>query len=66
MVGLWLEHRTLNRENPSSYPLAAVSKLWQYHSPHVATVHSPVNECMATDSGGYVNEQSSRSNSRYG
>ena len=32
----------LSRENPGSNPLAAVSKLWQFHSSHFATVHSAV------------------------
>ena len=32
----------LNRENPGSNPLAAVSKLWQFRSSHVATVQSAV------------------------
>ena len=34
------ECRTLNRENPVSNTLAAVSKLWQFRSSHFATVHS--------------------------
>ena len=41
-VAQWLEHRTLNRENPGSNPLAAVSKFWQFRSTHFATVHSSV------------------------
>ena len=32
----------LNRDNPGSNPLAAVSKLWQFRSSHVATFHSAV------------------------
>ena len=39
-VALGLRRRTLNRENPGSNHLAAVSKRWQFHSPHVATVHT--------------------------
>ena len=34
--------RTLNRKNPGSNPLAAVSKLREFHSLHVASVHSVV------------------------
>ena len=34
--------QALNRENPGSNPLAAVSKLWQFHSSHVDTVHLAV------------------------
>ena len=41
-VALWLELRALNRENPGLNPLAAVLKLWQFLSSHVATVHSAV------------------------
>ena len=36
------EGRTLNRENPGSNSLAAVSKLWQVRSPDVTTVQSAV------------------------
>ena len=32
----------LNRENPGSNPLPAVSKLSQFRSSHVATIHSAV------------------------
>ena len=38
----WSERRSLSRENPGSNPLAAVSKLWQFRSSHVATIHSAV------------------------
>ena len=55
-MALWLEHRTLTRENPASNPLAVVSKFGQFCSPHVAS------EYLAIDSGGYVNDQSSCSN----
>ena len=41
-VGLWLEHRTLNQESPGSNLLTAVSKLGQFRSLHVASVHSAV------------------------
>ena len=57
-----LDRRTLNRENPCSNYFVAVSKLWQIRPPHVATVHSAVNEYLATDSAGYMTEKSSRSN----
>ena len=43
-----LECRPPNRENPGSNRLAAVSKLWQFRSPHVATVHSSVDEYLAS------------------
>ena len=36
-------------------PLSAISKLWQFCSSHVATVHY-INEYLATDRGGYFNE----------
>ena len=51
-----VEHKALNRENPGLTPIAVVSKLWQFYSPHIATVHSAVNEYLATGSGGYANE----------
>ena len=38
-----LERWTVNRENPGSNHLAVVSKLWQFCSPHVASVHSAVS-----------------------
>ena len=38
----WLERGTFNRENPGLNPLAPVSKLWQFRSPHIATIHSAV------------------------
>ena len=41
-VAQWLESRALNRENPGSNPLAAVSNLRQLRPSHVATVHSAV------------------------
>ncbi|KAI0215026.1 hypothetical protein LSAT2_032958 [Lamellibrachia satsuma] len=41
-VALWLGHRTLNRENPGSNNLAV--KLWQFRSPHFATVHNCIND----------------------
>ena len=44
VAALWLEHRTLNQENPGSDPLAAVSKLWQFHSFHVAPGYSALDE----------------------
>ena len=50
-----LEHRTINRENPGSNPLAAISKLGQFHSLNVASLHC-INEYPAIDSGGCVNE----------
>ena len=37
-----LESRALNRENPGSNRLAAVSNLCQFRSSHVATVHLAV------------------------
>ena len=50
------ERRTLSTENPSSNHFASVSKRWQFRSPHVAAIHSAVNEYLATDRSGYVNE----------
>ena len=44
----------VNRENPGSNNLAV--KLWQFRSPHFATVHNCINEYVAIDKGGYVNE----------
>ena len=41
-VALWLEHRTLDQDNPGSNPLAAVSKLGQLYTPHVASAHPAV------------------------
>ena len=41
-VARWLEYQTLDRENPGSNPLAAVSKLGQFRSPHFASVHAAV------------------------
>ena len=37
-----LDRRALNRENPGSNPPAAVWKVWQFRSSHVATDHSAV------------------------
>ena len=39
-VAQQLEHQSLNRENPGSNPLATVSKLGQFRSPHIATFHT--------------------------
>ena len=55
-VTLWLKHRTLYRENPGSNPFAAVSEIWQFRSLHFVTVQTAVNDYLATESGGYVNE----------
>ena len=38
----WLEHWTLKCENPDLNPLAAVSKLSQFCSLHIALVHSAI------------------------
>ena len=51
-----LKHWAFNRENPVSNTLGVVSKLGQFRSLHVASVHSAINECLAIDSGGYLNE----------
>ena len=51
---LWLEHRTLNRENPGSDPLAVVSKRGQFRSLQIASVRSAINEYLAIDTYGYV------------
>ena len=42
MVTQWLEHRTLNREDQCLNSLAAISKLGQFCSLHVASVASAV------------------------
>ena len=41
-AALWLEHRTLNRENASSNPLIVVMQLGQFLLLHFASVHSAV------------------------
>ena len=46
-MALWLDHRTLNRENQVSNHLAAVSKLGQFRLLNVASVRSAVNEYLA-------------------
>ena len=58
MAALWLEHRTLSRDNPRSNLLAAVSK--NFVSIHVSSVHSPVR--MTIDNSGYMKEKASLSN----
>ena len=37
-----LERWALDQENLGSNYLAAISKLWQFRSPHIVTVHSAV------------------------
>ena len=37
-----LERRALNQENLGSNPLAAILKLWQFCSSHIATVDSAI------------------------
>ena len=43
-VVLCLEHRTLTRDNPGSNPLAAVTKLGQFRSLHIASSLTCINE----------------------
>ena len=35
----WLEHQTLNRENPGSNPLTAIFEFGQFFSLHIVTDH---------------------------
>ena len=49
-------HQNLNRENLGLNPLVTISKLGQFFSLHVASVHSAVNKYLSIDSGGYVNK----------
>ena len=49
-----LECRTLNRENPGSNPLAAVSKL-AICSPHIAAVHSLITTWLQTEVAMWTN-----------
>ena len=44
--------RTSDSQHPLLNPLAAVSKLGQFHLFHVTAVHSAINEYLAIDSGG--------------
>ena len=55
---LWLEHQNFNQEDLVSNPRAAVSKLGQFCSFHIAPVHSEfcINEYLTKDSAGYVKE----------
>ena len=49
--GIAGKHRTLNLEDPGSNPVAVNLKLWQFNSPHIATLNS-----IYIDRGGYLKE----------
>ena len=58
----WLECQALNRENPGSNHYCHFEALAISFNPHCHSSLSHINEYLATDRGGHVNEWSSFSN----